>query len=305
MMRKDLLLVVGAYLSFGVLPLFWALLGSVEPTVLALHRTVWAMVFLGGVLFVRGELLTALRKLQNRRYLMGIVVSGGLLATNWVGYLIALQHGDILSASLAYYIAPLMTFVGAFFIFGERLDLVKKVSLLFLVVGVTVPVLITGKLPLMALLIGGSWVGYTLVRRKFAVAPVEGLFHETVVLSALIAIGAPFFYGASLSALTGLSSTTWLLLLATGPVTALPLLALVSGMRGVPMQVVGITQYVTPSMKLLLSVVYFGVYPSATQLSGLGFIWLGIAVFFLGNAVTVHRLPTQPVPEISSVSPGN
>ena len=158
----------------------------------------------------------------------------------------------------------------------------------------------------MALLIGGSWVGYTLVRRKFAVAPVEGLFHETVVLSALIAIGAPFFYGASLSALTELPSTTWLLLLATGPVTALPLLALVTGMRGVPMQVVGITQYVTPTMKLLLSVVYFGVYPSATQLAGLGFIWLGIAVFFfLGNAVRVHRLPTQPVPEISSVSPGN
>jgi chloramphenicol-sensitive protein RarD len=288
-----------------VLPVFWALLGSVEPTVVALHRTVWAMVFLGVVLLARGELLGALRKLQNRRYLTGILLSASLLATNWITYLIALQQGDLLSASLAYYIAPLMTIVGASLFFAERLDMVKKVSLSCLVVGVMLPVFITGRFPLMALIIGGSWVGYTLVRRKFAVAPVEGLFHETVVLSVLIAIGAPFFYGASTSALTELSSTTWLLLLATGPVTALPLLALVSGMRGVPMQVVGITQYVAPSVKLLLSVVYFGVYPSAIQLSGLGFIWLGIAIFFVGNAVKMHRLSMQPVPVAPSASLGN
>lgn len=293
-MRKDFLLVVGAYISFGVLPLFWSLLGHVDPTVVALNRTVWCMLFVGGVLMVRGELSASARRLKDSSYLRGVIVSAGLLATNWVSYLVALQRGEILSASLAYYIAPILTIVGAAFIFGERLDGVKKASLACLVAGVTVPVLITGQLPFMALVIGGSWVAYTLVRRKFAVAPVEGLFHETVVLSFVIAVGAPLFYRPLAPQMSGLSATTWLLLLASGPVTALPLLALVSGMRTVPMQVVGVTQYVAPSMKLLLSVVYFGVYPTATQLCGLAWIWLGIAVFFL--VPILGRGKTHPAP---------
>lgn len=276
-------LVVGAYVAWGVLPIFWALLAGVDSLTVLYQRTVWSSLFLGLWLLLRGDLRSTLLSLKVGQVAKATALSSLFLAINWFSYLYALQHKEFLATSTAYYLCPIMSVVVSAWVMGERVSLARRAALVVMVCGALLPACLEGKMPWLAFVIGGSWCGYTAVRKWFAVSSVAGLFLETTALGALLTLALPMTVGAE--TFVGNEASLWssFLFPLAGIVTALPILALVEGMQGVPFGAIGVLQYLVPSLMLLTSMTYFHTEPTFAQGISLGVIGFGIILYLAGN----------------------
>jgi chloramphenicol-sensitive protein RarD len=286
-------LVVSAYASWGILPIFWSLLSGIDPMTVLFQRTVWSAFFLGCVLLGRRELMAACLSVFNLKQLGATLVSTACLGINWFSYVWALKHREYFAASLAYYICPLLTLAAAAVVFGERITTRQRLSLVLLSTGVLLPVVVGGDMPALAVVIASSWSAYTLTRRYFNRPSLQALFLETLLLGGILSIALPLAVGAS--ALVPPATSAWehALFVTSGVITALPILLLVEGMKSIPLKAVGMLQYVAPTLTLACSVLYFGVEPSRIQLLSLASIWAGLAVFFSSELLallTSYRL---------------
>jgi chloramphenicol-sensitive protein RarD len=276
-------LVISAYASWGLLPIFWALLSDVDPMTVLFQRTMWSALFLGCVLLARGKLLSACISALRPRQLLATCISTLCLGTNWYTYVWVLKHQEYFAASLAYYICPLLTLAGAAFVFHERLARRQVFAVALLASGVALPALVDGELPLLALVLAGSWSAYTLTRRYFERPSLQALFLETAMLTIVLSVLLPLTNGMAALVPTATTRIDLLLFVTSGVVTAIPILLLMEGMKVVPLKVVGILQYIAPTLTLLCSALYFEVEPSTTQLTSLAIIWSGLLAFFSGE----------------------
>ncbi len=272
--------VAGAYVAWGILPIFWNLLEKVNPVTVLAQRTVWSAFFLGLTLLIQGELLPALKKLISWKGLYSTSVSSFLLALNWFSYLWAMQQKEFFTASIAYYLSPLMTVAGAAYFFRESVTKMQLLSLVVIFVGVALPLFVHGTLPWMALVIGGTWSSYVLWRRTVGTAPLVGIFYDVFLLTILL-----FIYSALRGDLSLLFPRTdvWvpqLLFPFSGIVTAVPMVWLVIGIRSTPLSLIGILQYLAPTLTLCCSVAYFHQTPTPSQVVTLLLVWCGLTVYF-------------------------
>jgi len=280
---KDYVLVTGAYVVWGVLPIFWSMLAGVESITVLYQRTLWSAIFLGIWLLSRGKLRVTCALLTTARVVKATILSSFFLATNWLSYLYALENREYLAASTAYYICPIMSVIVSALFMRERVTTAQKAALLLMLLGAILPAYLDGTVPWLAFVIGGSWCGYAAVRKWFAVSTVEGLFLETVILGALMTVAFPFAVGADGFVGSDTSLVRLMLFIFAGLATALPIVALVEGMRSVPFAAIGVLQYLVPSVMLAVSILYFQVPPNFAQCVGLGVIWLGILTYLLGS----------------------
>lgn len=283
--------VVGAYVAWGVLPVFWNVLVKVDPLTVLVQRTVWSAFFLGAVLLSQGELVSSLKRMLSAKYLYSTVVSSTLLALNWFSYLWVIQRGELFTASMAYYLCPLMTVAGAALFFGEKLKQAQLLSLVVILGGVSLPLFLNGTFPWMALVIGGTWSSYVIWRRYVGTAPLIGVFYDTFFLTVLLLAYSTLCGNFDLLLPHGESWTLQFLFPLSGIVTAVPMVWLVVGMRTTPLAFVGILQYLTPTLNLCCSLLYFGQTPTSLQVVTLVFVWVGLMVYFSPSLVmTVHKV---------------
>jgi chloramphenicol-sensitive protein RarD len=272
--------VVAAYVAWGVLPIFWSLLSGVDPITVLYQRTIWSTLFLGIVLFYRGELVQALRPNLSGRQFCVSCVSTLCLGMNWFLYVWAMKNRELFAASMAYYICPLLTMAGAALVFKERFSPRQRVAILFLVAGVALPAVMGGALPLLAFFIAVSWSAYTLTRRFSCAPALQALFVQTLLLTVVLSILLPLLYGGVVLVSARLSGRELALFVSSGVVTAVPIIMLMEGMKLVPLRAVGMLQYIAPTLTLLTSLCYLGVQVSQQQIMSLILIWTGLAVFF-------------------------
>jgi chloramphenicol-sensitive protein RarD len=237
------------------------------------------------LLCAQGKFVAALKSLFSLQYFYRLFASALCLSINWLSYVIAVTNGEFVAASLAYYLCPLLTIFGATVLFRETLTRGQICAILLMLGGVLLPVLVTGNVAWMAIIIASSWSCYTLVRRHSKLGTVEGLFLETLLLSFVLAATLPLMKESSILFPTEALSSDYLLLLLSGLVTAAPIVALVSGMKYVPVKTVGALQYIAPTLMLLCSVTWAGKWATRTEAVGMIFIWCGVAVFFLGDSL--------------------
>jgi chloramphenicol-sensitive protein RarD len=237
------------------------------------------------LLCAQGKFVAALKSLFSLQYFYRLLASALCLSINWLSYVIALTNGEFVAASLAYYLCPLLTIFGATVLFRETLTRGQICAVLLMLGGVVLPVLVTGNVAWMAIIIASSWSCYTLVRRHSKLGTFEGLFLETLLLSFVLAATLPLMRGSSILFPTEALSSDYLLLLLSGLITAAPIVALVSGMKYIPVKTVGALQYIAPTLMLLCSVAWAGKWPTHTEAVGMIFIWCGVAVFFLGDSL--------------------
>jgi chloramphenicol-sensitive protein RarD len=272
--------VVSAYVAWGILPIFWSLLRDIDSLTVLVQRTAWSAFFLGSLLMLQGDLLSTLKKLFSFKELYSTAVSSSLLALNWFSYLWAMQQGELFTASMAYYLSPLLTVAGAAYFFGEKITKVQLLSLSMILVGVSLPLVIYGSLPWMALVIGGTWSGYVLWRRTIGTPPLVGIFCDVFFLTLLLLTYSVVGGGFDLLFPRTEGWETELLFPLSGIATAVPMVWLVKGMRSTPLSLVGILQYVAPTLTLCSSVVYFQQNPTMPQMVTLLFVWGGLMVYF-------------------------
>lgn len=268
-----------AYTAWGLFPLFFKQVSHVPALEVVMHRTVWSLVFLSGVLMVRKHWawLWALR--HSPKVLGVFAISAFLLGANWVVYVWAVQNDHVLDASLGYFIVPLVN-VGLGFVFlHERPRAGQWLAVAVAAAGVLWLALQTRHVPWVALVLASTFGLYGLMRKVGSLGALEGLTLETLVLApfALAVLGWGASQGHSALLQGDMHTLAWLVL--AGPLTAVPLLLFAAGARRIPMATLGILQYIAPSLQLLLGVWWYGEPFAASRAMGFALIWAALLLY--------------------------
>ena len=297
-MRRGALLGAGAYGMWGLFPLYWPLLepsGSIE--VLA-HRVVWSLLVVAVLVGVLGRGAQVREVLADRRRVARLALAAVLIAVNWGTYIYGVTSEQVVETSLGYFINPLVTVLLGVLVLGERLRRVQWAALGLAVLAVVVLTVEAGHPPLLALVLAASFGSYGLLKKTAGVRAVEGLAVETAVL-APVALAYLVVLGVRGDGTFTSDGTGHLLLLVSaGVVTVVPLLMFGAAAQRVTMLTLGLLQYLTPTMQLLLGVLVRHEPLGAAQLAGFALVWSALAVFSY-DLVRVSRSPRRrPVPEL-------
>lgn len=270
---------LGAYLAWGVLPIFFNLLHKVTPVELVAWRVLFTLPFCLCIIALRQQGPALRMALFDRRVLAGLTLSAVLVGTNWLIFIFAVNSGHVLAASLGYYINPLVSVgLGTVFL-GERLRVQQ-----WLAVGIAasgIALLVWGAFDTLwvALSLAVSFGIYGLVRKLVPVGAVPGLTIEAMVLSPLALIAALWFAASPAgSAMAHGGTEPWLLAM-TGAVTGTPLLLFAIAARRMDLSMLGFTQFLSPTLGFVIGVTYFHESLSPVRLACFIAIWLAIAVF--------------------------
>lgn len=278
-MKAGLAFGLTAYGLWGIAPLFWRQLGHVPPSELLGHRIVWGMVFFGlyaGWTGRFGEVLAIFRDPPKRRRLAAAAVCVGF---NWFVFVYAVMTDRVLDVSLGYFINPLLSIALGRFVLGERLQPLQWAAVALALVGVLVVALGADGLPWISVAVATSFGLYGLLRKTTRVPALPGSTVETLVLAPVALCGLVWLGLHGRGHFLAGDGATDLLLLCTGPVTAIPLLLFVHAANRLPLTVVGFLQYLAPSLQFALAVLVFHEEMDALKLAAFGLVWLGLGLF--------------------------
>lgn len=276
---KGYLLALGAYVGWGLFPLYWKQLSGVDPFEVLVHRLLWTLPFVAMVILL-GRGWPRVAGILRRRGQVGHLLFSALLITvNWGVYIWAVANDQVVGASMGYFMTPLLNVLLGMLVFGERLDRLQWLAVLLACAGVAVQVVTLGELPWVGLTVGFSFALYGMLRKKVAADSATGLFIETLLLFPFaLGIVAWWQIGGTPSFLHAGGGTDLLLVLG-GAVTAIPLLFFAAAARRLPLATMGLLFYLTPTMQFLIGV---GVYREPLQPAKLWsffLIWAGLAVY--------------------------
>ncbi|MQA22156.1 EamA family transporter RarD [Rugamonas rivuli] len=269
-----------AFFCWGLFPLYFHAIGEVPALEILAHRMLWSLLFLGLVLTARQQWKWLPQVLRNPRVLASFVASSLLLTANWFVYIWSVNNGHVIDASLGYFINPLINVLLGLLVLKEKLRRGQWLAIGVAASGVLWLTWSAGQLPWIALILGITFGGYGLLRKTAALAALEGLSLETMLLFplALAYVLWLTIHGQNTFLNTPSDGTRWLLA-AAGPITAIPLVMFAAGARKIPMSVLGLLQYLSPTMQALLGVwVFHETFPQA-RLIGFVIIWAALALY--------------------------
>jgi chloramphenicol-sensitive protein RarD len=263
------------------MPLYWHALRAVPSLQILLHRMVWSLGFLIIVLAWRKQWAWLGDVLKRPKVLAGFAASALLLSSNWFIYIWAVNHGRVVDSSLGYFINPLLNVLLGFVLLHERLRPVQWTAIALAAVGVAWLTWQGGHLPWIALALAVTFGLYGLLRKTAALGALEGLALETLLLFPL-ALG--YLIVLTLhhdnQFLVAPAAQQWLLA-AAGPITAIPLLLFAAGARRIPLSLLGLLQYIGPTLQLLLGVWLYHEPFGGVRVIGFALIWSALAVYSL------------------------
>jgi chloramphenicol-sensitive protein RarD len=272
---------VAAYSLWGLLTLYWRLFPNVPAIQVLCHRIVWSFVVLAAIIAATWREREPALQSVTPRVIAVYAVAAVLIGVNWFLYVYSVNNGFIVESSLGYFITPLVNVLMGVIVFRERLRQMQWVAVAFAFSGVVWLTLAYGVLPWIGLALAGSFGSYGLVKKAAPLPSLEGLSVETAVLLAPATVYLAALHKNGTGAFLHEGTATDLLLIAGGIVTVVPLLLFATAVRRIPLSVVGILQYIAPTIQFLLGVFAFREPFTRTQLTGFGLVWLGLVVFTL------------------------
>lgn len=296
---RGTILGLAAYAIWGLFPLYFHALQPAGAWEILAHRILWTLVFCAAALLVTRELTWLASQLRRPRLLAGITIAGLLIATNWVVYVTAVISGNVSDAALGYFLNPIVTVALGVVVLRERLRPLQWAAVgIGLVAGAYLWVA-GGKVPVIALTLAASFALYGLTKKKIgATLPaLHGLAIETLVLVpvavvALVVVGA----GGQLT-FGGHGWAHTALLVGSGVATAVPLLFFAAAARRIPLVTIGLIQFITPVMQLLVGVLVLGEHMPRERWIGFAIVWVALIVLTVDSIMSLRRrLPVEPVP---------
>jgi chloramphenicol-sensitive protein RarD len=269
---------IGAYLLWGLFPLYWKLLEPAGALEILAHRIVWSLVFVALVV-TAGRRWSAIRALLRQPRRVGLIgLASILIAANWGTYIYGVNTGRVIETSLGYFINPLVTVVLGVFVLGERLRAVQWAAIGIGVLAVGVLTIDYGHVPWLALTLAGSFGLYGLVKKRLGVPAADGLAVESGAL-ALPALAYIVFLGLHGGAAFGHDVQPTVLMILGGAVTAVPLLMFAGAANRIPLSTIGLLQYLAPILQLACGVLVFDEPMPPARLAGFALVWLALGIF--------------------------
>ncbi|HTR10948.1 MAG TPA: EamA family transporter RarD [Paraburkholderia sp.] len=280
-MNPGILYAFAAFVLWGLFPVYFKTLHQIPALEMLAHRMAWSLVFVVAVLVVRRHWRWLGPTLRDRRLLVRFVASAVLLSANWGIYIWAVNAGHIVEASLGYFINPLINVLFGYAFLRERLRALQWAAVALAAAGVAWLTWQNGAPPWVSLALAATFGGYGLLRKTAQLGALEGLALETVLLFPVAIVYLTIVGLAGESHFTHASRALQLLLAASGPITAIPLLLFGAAARRIPLSMLGLIQYVTPTLQLITGVFIYGEPFGAVRAIGYGAIWVALALYSL------------------------
>ncbi|MBI3739184.1 MAG: EamA family transporter RarD [Chloroflexi bacterium] len=296
-MKKGILYAIGAYLMWGLFPLYWKQLESISALQLIGHRITWSFILLMLVIFVSRQwrdFRAALNSKTIRIYLIAAV----LISVNWFTYVWAVNSGFVVETSLGYYINPLFSVLLGVIVFRERLRPIQWIPIGLAAVGVIYLTFHYGSLPWIALTLAFTFGLYGLVKKTAPLSSLYGLTLETGLLFLVALAYLIYSEWVGQGAFLHSGPKADLMMVGAGLVTTVPLLLFASAARRVPLTTIGILQYINPTMQFLLGVLVYKEPFTHERLIGFSIVWAGLILFWLEGLYARRAIAPEPVPEM-------
>ena len=285
--KKGLAFGLGAYVLWGVLPVYWKLLDDVLPFEILSSRFMWSCVFVALLIIFQGKLplfLTEVKSIFSSFKTGAAMVSAAfVISINWGSFIWAVNNGHIVETSMGYYINPLVSVLFAVLFLRERLNKMQIAAVLCACVGVASMVWSFGKLPWVSLTLAISFALYGLIKKLLPVSSLTSIMLETLIITPLALIYEYTLWQQGVSFYASGDTQVLCLLAGAGAVTAVPLLLFTAGAKLLPLKIIGFLQYISPTLTLLLGVFVYGEPFTASHLLAFGWIWAALALFVVSQ----------------------
>jgi len=285
-----------AYLLWGLFPIYWQPLEAIPATQLIGHRIVWSFVFMVAFLAVIKQTRRLSGLFTNRRVVLTYGFAGALLAGNWLTYVWGVTHGHIVEASLGYFINPLLSVLLGLVVLKEHLWPWQWAAIGLATLGVAYLTWTYGRLPWIALALAITFSLYGLVTKTAPLDALDGLTLETGLLFLPALAFLLWCEAQGQGAFGHAGALANAMMVGAGAVTAVPLLFFGAAARRVPLSVLGILQYLAPTLQFLLGVLAYHEPFTHSHLIGYSLVWAALAIFWVEGGLR-HRQSLQPVPE--------
>jgi len=286
--NKGLLPASASFAIWGVFPIYFHALREVPATQVIAHRIAWSCVFVLVWIALRGEMGALRSALTNRAVILRLAASATLITSNWLAYIWGVTHGRVVETSLGYFIGPLVNVLLGVVLLSEKLTRTQWTAVALATLGVAYLTFMTGGLPWIALTLAISFASYGLVRKLVTVEALPGLATETLLLVPL-AVGYLLwceYVGSGALGHTGV--LTEILLIGSGPLTAIPLFLFAYGTRLLPYSTVGLLQYIAPTLQFICGVFVLHEPFDRTRAIGFVVIWAAL-IIYAGEGVRLSR----------------
>ena len=279
---------LAAYLFWGVVPVYFTWLHHVSAWEILAHRIVWALVLLICILAYSGEfkeLRISLSKVPT------LFVTASLLTVNWLVFIYAVLNNNITETSLGYFINPLVSVFLAVVFLNERLRPLQWLAIVVAGIGIAIQLLVFGRIPWLALSLALSFGLYGLLRKNLELHAIAGLAIETMIV-APFAMAYIIWIGYQQTMVFGNEFKIDLLLILGGFVTSFPLLCFAAAVNRLPLTVIGMFQYIAPSLSLIIAVLIYNEEFGIDRIATFGCIWVALLIFTI--EAWVHQKRTEP-----------
>lgn len=292
-----------AYTLWGLFPLLFHQLESVDALEIVLHRVVWSFVVVMALLAIQRDRGWLRRVRERPGALLRLTAAGVLIGINWLVYIWAVNANHVVEAALGYYINPLITVALGIVVLGERLRRLQFVALGFGAASVAVLTAAYGRLPWVALVLAVTFAAYGFLKKAVPVGAVSSLAVETAVLAPLALVGLVVLHAGGDAAFGSGTGGRDLLLVSLGVVTALPLLLFATAATRIPLSLLGLLQYLTPTLQLLCGVVVLGEPMPPERLAGFVLVWIALVLLGIDAVGAARRRPVteEPIPVVEPV----
>lgn len=288
-MNKSSFSVLGCYVLWGLLPIFWKLLANVDSVYVLAQRVLFSCIFCLAIILLKkngSSVKNILKsKTERRRYF----VCGILISINWGVYILTIAMGKILEASLAYYMNPLFSVVIGALIFKEKLSAVQWISVGLALVGVMISVIAYGNVPYLAIIIGLSFALYGAMKKTIKAESEVSICMETMSVLPLALAFIAYVQLSGYTTFSSLSNAEMLLLAASGAVTSIPLMLFAKGIRKTSITTSGILMYINPTLQLLVGVLIYNEVFTKMNAITFAFVWAAVILFVL-DSLRKHKV---------------
>ena len=267
-----------AYSLWGAAPLYFKMIGHISATEIIMHRIIWSFVFLLILVTIGKQFKEVASLFKLPKQLLVLVITSLLIGANWLIFIWAVNNDMLLEASLGYFINPLLNVVLGMVFLSERLPRLQLVAVAIAACGVFIQLVVFGSIPWVSLALASSFGIYGLLKKKVKLRAVTGLFMETAIL-----MPAALYYWWQLESETASFAQNTMdlnvTLICAGIVTTLPLLAFSAAAVRIPYYMLGLFQYIGPSLMFIMAVTMFSEVLDQTKLTTFVFIWVALIVF--------------------------
>jgi chloramphenicol-sensitive protein RarD len=296
-MKKGILYGIGAYVLWGFFPIYWKFLHEVPALQVIGHRISWSFIVLMVFILLTKQWQDFRAAAFHPKTIGTYALAGVLLSINWLVYVWGVNADFIVETSLGYFINPLLSVLLGVVFLRERLRLAQWIPVALAAIGVLYLTFVYGRLPWIALSLAFSFGIYGLVKKLAPLGSLYGLTLETAMVFPLALIYLLVMEMNSAGAFLHNGLTIDLFLAGAGIVTTVPLLMFASAAKQIPLTMVGILQYIAPTLQFLIGVLIYKEPFDRAHLIGFGIVWLALVIFWVENYLA-HRVASEPIPEL-------